>query len=146
MLTASGPTPNSSRQTPKPANWLGVADGLAAARQAVEQGKLPYAERILREVLEFAPAEAEAWQSLAEVLQARGRPDEAMTCIEKAAKLQQSRHQDKAPAASARLARILWSQGEKDAARAMLAVLMMKNPDDETLQSLRRAWTEESGT
>lgn len=146
MLTASGPTPNSPRQTPKPANWLGVADGLAAARQAVEQGKLPYAERILREVLEFAPAEAEAWQCLAEVLQARGRPDEAMACIEKAIKLQQSGREAKTPAASARLARILWSQGEKDAARAMLAVLMMKNPDDEILQSLKHAWTEESGS
>jgi len=146
MLPASGPAPNSSRQTPKPANWLGVADGLAAARQAVAEGRLPYAERILREVLEFAPAEAGAWQGLAEVLQARGKPDEAMVCMEKATKLQASRHEDKAPAASARLARILWSQGERDAARAMLAILMMKNPDDEALLALKQAWTEEPGS
>ncbi|MFQ5582479.1 MAG: tetratricopeptide repeat protein, partial [Mariprofundaceae bacterium] len=88
MLTASEPAPNSPRKTPKPANWLGVTDGLASARQAIEQGKLPYAERILREVLEFAPAEAEAWQWLGKVLQARDRAEEAKACMDRAASLQ----------------------------------------------------------
>ena len=41
------------------------------------------------------------------------------------------------------LAKLLWQQGEQDTARAMLAILMLRRPEDERLQKLRDAWIQE---
>ncbi|MFQ5581955.1 MAG: tetratricopeptide repeat protein, partial [Mariprofundaceae bacterium] len=61
----------------------------------------------------------------------------------RAASLQhRASREDSKPVASAQLARILWSQGERDAASAMLAVLMLRNPEDEQLLALKQAWAE----
>jgi Flp pilus assembly protein TadD len=146
MLTASTPPPNTpDRSAPTPGNWRGVAEGLAAAKHAFQSGRHDDAELILRETLEFAPAEAKAWAWLGKVLQVQERHDEARSCLDKAAHLlNNASAEGKQPPASLQLARILWSQGECEAARAMLAVLMIKHPGDMRLHELKRTWEAES--
>lgn len=144
MLAASSSAPNSPRSTPKPSNWRGVANGLAEAKRAFLSGDLEQAETILREVLEFAPSEAKAWAWLGKVLQEKSLSSEAETCFSQARQLL-TRHrktQDK-PAASATLARMLWQQGDRAAARNMLALLLMQKPEDPELCKLKSEWESE---
>lgn len=119
--------------------------GLAHAENCLAAQELDAAEALIREVLEFAPAEVRAWEMLARLHQMRGAEDDASLCLEKAARLRASTGTVKRPAASVHLAKLLWQQGERDTARAMLAILMLRRPEDERLNALRNAWTEEEG-
>lgn len=149
MLTASNDAPKPDGSTPPaaaaptPANWKGVRHGLAHAERCLEAGELDEAEVLIREVLEFAPAETRAWEMLAGLHQARGTMDQAAHCRDKAERLRASTGTSKRPAASVQLAKLLWQQGEHDTARAMLAILLLRRPEDERLHKLRDAWTQE---
>ena len=68
---------------------------------------------------------------------------EAAHCRDKAERLRASTGGSKRPTASVQLAKLLWQQGEFDTARAMLAILMLRRPEDERLQKLRDAWVQE---
>jgi Flp pilus assembly protein TadD len=150
MLPASndGPkpeeNPSKAAAAPTPTNWKGVRHGLNHAEQCLNAQQFQQAELLIREVLEFAPAEAKAWELLATLRQMQGDADEAARYRDKAEKLRKwetdsFRH----PPVSIRLAKLLWQQGDKDTARAMLAILMLRRPEDERLQSLRQAWARE---
>jgi len=145
MLAASSSAPNSPRSTPKPSNWRGVAEGLVAAKRAFTSHELDTAEEILREVLEFAPAETKAWAWLGKVLLDKGDETEAEACFERARQLLKKKNAPAAakPAASATLARLLWQQGDHDTARSMLAVLLIQRPDDAELHKLKASWASE---
>jgi len=145
MLAASSSAPNSPRSTPKPSNWRGVAEGLAAAKRVFASRELDTAEEILREVLEFAPAETKAWAWLGKVLLDKGDEAEAEACFERARQLlkKKSAPTTAKPAASATLARLLWQQGDRDTARSMLALLLIQRPDDAELHRLKERWTNE---
>ncbi|HXH73167.1 MAG TPA: tetratricopeptide repeat protein [Mariprofundaceae bacterium] len=145
MLAASSSAPNSPRPTPKPTNWRGVTAGLAEAKRLFLAGDLDQAEAHLREVLEFAPAEAKAWAWLGKVLLDKGLEGEAEECLSRARQLlaKQNSATDK-PAASATLARLLWQQGDRKTARSMLAVLLMQRPDDAELHELKAKWESEA--
>ena len=88
---------------------------------------------------------AQGWEMLAHLHQMRGSEDEAAQARDKAERLRASTGTAKRPAASVQLAKLLWQQGEHDTARAMLAILMLRRPEDERLNVLREAWTEEEG-
>lgn len=151
MLSASNGAPNPDAESgalpsaPTPSNWKGVRHGLAHAENCLAAQDFAAAEAGIREVLEFAPAEVRAWEMLARLHQMRGDEDEARRCLEKAARLRASTGTTKRPAASVHLAKLLWQQGERDTARAMLAILMLRRPEDERLNALREAWIEEEG-
>lgn len=150
MLTASNGTPKQELDAPKaspaptPDNWKGVRNGLSRAEQCLNAQELDQAERHIREVLEFAPSEARAWDLLASLFQIRGIQEEAKRCRDKAESLRKWETDSfKQPPASIRLAKLLWRQGDKETARAMLAVLMIRQPEDERLHALRDIWFRE---
>jgi predicted Zn-dependent protease len=150
MLTASNDVPKPDGESapapaaPTPTNWKGVRHGLAHAERCLKAGELDEAEMLMREVLEFAPAEIRAWEMLAHLHQIRGGEAEAAHCRDKAERLRASTGVNKRPAASVQLAKLLWQQGECDTARAMLAILMLRRPEDERLQKLRDDWIQEN--
>ncbi len=127
---------------PKPHVWLGVKSGLAEAKKAIEHKNLALAEQLLREVLEFAPAEPEPWHILAAVLNRKGEVDEARQCLKRTLKIQNTNIelQSDLPV-SKRMAKLLWQQHEHAAALNMLAELLLASPDDQELQTLQQTWT-----
>jgi len=128
---------------PKPANWQGVAEGIAEARRQLRSGEYGKAQSILQEVLEFAPVEARAWHLLGRALQADGKHDEALNCFTTAASLYGCHVPGQADRpASVRLAKMLWDQGDRLGACTMLDALLQKNPDDPQLNELQAAWQE----
>jgi Flp pilus assembly protein TadD len=147
MLTASASTPN--MQNPKPAptpdNWHGVTEGLNKARKHVCDGLYQEAVNTLKEILELAPSEPQAWSLLGEILHKHGYTEKAAACHKKASALETSLNMsgDTLPA-SKRLAKLLWAQGEPDAARAMLTLLLLRQPEDESLIEIRNTWNSAS--
>lgn len=141
MLSASDSVPNSRRSASIPENWKGVVAGLKEAKRSYRDGRLEHAEKVLREVLEFAPAEAKAWAWLGKVLESMGKGAAAKDCLNRARILLvlESRRKNEHPA-SLRLARLLWDQGDRNAAREMLAMLLSRRPDDASLLALKREW------
>jgi len=145
MLTASTASPNPNAQTtPKPENWSGVTQGFKAAKKAFHAHALPEAEKILLEILEFAPVEPKAWAWLGHILKSQGQPEEAEKHFQKAKQLlvKKQQHQEK-EAASLPLARILWQQGEHEEARSMLKTLLSAKPADKVLLQLSATWGEQ---
>ncbi len=144
MLAASTASPNpSTKITPKPENWSGVAQGFMAAKKAFQARSLQEAENILLEILEFAPAEPKAWAWLGHILQSQGQQEKATEYFQKAKSLlTRSNKQQSEEASSLPLARILWQQGELELARAMLATLLCDKPNDEALLQLSTTWGE----
>lgn len=146
MLTASASTPNtengkSSKPVPTPGNWHGVTEGLNKARKHVCDGLYQEAVNTLKEILEFSPSEPKAWNLLGEILHKHGHTEKAAACHKKASVLDAASNIDNsAIPASERLAKLLWSQGESDAARAMLALLLLRKPKDEALIDMRNTW------
>lgn len=133
-----------SKPAPKPDNWHGVAEGLSRARQHVSDGLYQEAIDTLKEVIEFAPSEPQAWRMLGDILDQHGHTQKAEACHKKAERFEKhALQEDIAAPASARLARLLWKQGEADAAKAMLAILLMRKPEDEQLLALREEWSNE---
>jgi Flp pilus assembly protein TadD len=100
------------------------------------------AEQLLREVLEFAPAEVETWHILAAILNRQGQLDEARQCLKRVIKLKETHIslQTDLPV-SKRMAKLLWAQDEPDTALAMLAELLLTSPEDQTLIALQQTWT-----
>jgi len=141
MLAASTSAPNthSPKSMPKPVNWRGVSEGMAAAFAAARNGKLETAEIILRDVLEFAPAEMRAWKLLARIQRKLGHIDAGIASAIRALQLQElnKRHE---PAASITLARLFFEQGEHDEALQMLDRLLQQKPDDAVLIELKEMW------
>lgn len=130
-----------SKPAPKPDNWHGVAEGLNRARMHLGKGLYQQAIDTLKEVLEFAPSEPQAWRLLGDILGQHGHAQKAEACHRKAERFEKHANiETHAVPASERLAKLLWSQGETDAARAMLAILLMRRPEDEKLLALREAW------
>jgi len=89
--------------------------------------------------------EGQAWHLLGRVLQKANRHAEALDCFASAESCYGHHKHDQGPPASIRLARLLWDQGAYDEARAMLGILMMRNPDDDSLQQLREIWSQRDG-
>lgn len=134
-----------NRENPKPAptpdNWHGVTEGLSRARQQICDGLYQEAINTLKDILELAPSEPQAWSLLAEILHKHGHTEKATACDRKASALGASLNLDNsAIPASKRLAKLLWTQGESDAARAMLALLLLRKPKDESLIEMRNSW------
>lgn len=150
MLTASASTPNiqnegNTRPAPTPDNWHGVTEGLNRARKLLSDGLYQEAVNTLKEILEFAPSEPQAWTLLGDILGQHGHSKKAEACHKKAAAFEKHANinLNSAPA-SVRLAKLLWSQGETDAAHSMLAILLLRNPDSENLLEMRQAWKDTS--
>jgi len=138
-LEMSKALPN-ARHMPKPNNWSGVLAGLERAKHAIESKDLNGAEQHLREILEFAPAQAEAWHILAAVLNRKGEKSEARDCLRRMQKL--THKPDITLPVSQRMAKLLWAQDDRQAAMHMLAELSLAAPDDETLIALQQQWSE----
>jgi len=104
-------------------------------------GEYESAQLTLHELLEFAPLEARAWHLLGRVLQAVGAHADALGCFGKAASLYDDNQDNPGSAmATVPLAKLLWSQGDQEAARAMLGLLMLRKGDEPELLALREAW------
>jgi len=130
-----------SKPAPTPGNWHGVTEGLSKARAHVCDGLYQEAINTLKEILVFAPSEPQAWSLLGEILHQHGHAEKAAACHKKASALDISTNIDNnALPASTRLAKLLWAQEEPDAARAMLALLILRNPEDEGLVEMRNNW------
>ncbi|NOR73057.1 MAG: tetratricopeptide repeat protein [Mariprofundaceae bacterium] len=150
MLTASASTPNmqngeNPKPAPTPGNWHGVTEGLNKARKHLSDGLYQEAVNTLKEILELAPSEPQAWSLLGEILHKHGHTGKAAACHKKASALDASSNLDNSTLpASKRLAKLLWTQGESDAARAMLALLLLRMPEDESLIEMRNTWNNPS--
>jgi len=130
-----------SKPAPTPGNWHGVTEGLNKAREHVSGGLYQEAVNTLKEVLEFAPSEPQAWRLLGEILHKHGHLEKAAACHNKASALDSNSNIDNsAIPASERLAKLLWAQGESDAAHAMLTLLLLRNPNSENLIKMRDNW------
>ncbi|MDX8388108.1 MAG: hypothetical protein R8M46_06195 [Ghiorsea sp.] len=146
MEGLGAPAASSSRpNAPKPRIWLGVTKGLLEAKEAIENQNLDIAEQLLREILEFAPAEPETWHILAAILNRREQFDEARELLRRAIKLKDTNIslQTDLPV-SKRMAKLLWAQEDKPAALTMLAELLLASPDDKELEALHQTWTHTS--
>jgi len=147
MLTASASTPNTrqliAKSVPVPANWHGVAGGMNAAKEAISRRDLDAAEHILKDVIAFAPSETSAWRLLARIQRKLGKIEAGIESATRALKLQNARQMPQT-AASTTLARLLWQQGEKEHAIEMLALLLMRQPEDISLQTLKHEWERET--
>jgi predicted Zn-dependent protease len=148
MLTASGSAPNSQQQpplasTPRPANWHGVTEGMAAAKKAIRFGQLELAELLLTELLEFAPAETRAWKLLAKTQRKLKHIEAGIKSARRALELQDVPKSHGVPA-SLTIAQLLWQQGEHREARNMLDLLMSDQPENEQTQNLRQQWDSEA--
>jgi len=143
------PKPSSSRhafkRTPRPQHWQGVEAGLKECSRLLQQRELSSAGDMARQVLEFAPMEGRAWHLLGRILQQTNRHAEALECFANAEHCYGQHQQTQGPPASIRLARLLWDQGEHDEACAMMSILMIRNPDDDSLRQLREAWSQQDG-
>jgi len=136
--------PNPDRATPrkaapKPQNWAGVTEGLTEAMRLLRHGQKAEAEQAARAILEFAPHEPKGWHLLGRILQMQEQHGEALECFDRAAALYRHRDERRAApeaAASPRLARLLWQQGDLDGALAMIAELLHENPEDMRLYAL----------
>jgi len=138
------PNSTSTRpNAPKPRIWLGVKNGLAEAKVAIEAKNLDVAEQLLREILEFAPAEPETWHILAAILNRQGHVEEARELLKRVLKLRDTNIslQTNLPV-SKRMAKLLWAQDDQGAALTMLAELLVDAPEDTELQALHQIWTE----
>ncbi len=141
-------SPNASSKNPdapKPRIWLGVKAGLKEAKSAIDNKNLTLAEQLLREILEFAPAEPEPWHILAAILNKHGQLDEARECLKRTLKIQATNIelQSDLPV-SKRMAKLLWAQEDNVAALNMLAELLLNLPEDTELQALQQTWTSTS--
>jgi len=110
------------------------------AHTAFEQGSFAKAESLLLELLEFASAETRAWKLLAHAQKAMGKIQPAINSANRALELQHSASPRSDVPVSLTLARLLWQQGDTTAARAMLGVLMMRQPDNMDLIELKQQW------
>jgi tetratricopeptide (TPR) repeat protein len=153
MLAASVTVPNppqegvehmastpSFKTPPTPQNWRGVSQGLKDAKVLLHLGFFAKAEDELLQLLEFAPMEGKAWHLLGRCHQEQGRHDKALECFERAAFCYKANQGGETPPASARLARLMWDQGEKDEARCMLDTLLMQQPENASLLAMRQEW------
>ena len=137
------PSTSSKRpNAPKPRIWLGVKKGLEEAKDAIENKNLEVAEQLLREILEFAPAEPETWHILAAILNRKGHKEEAKDLLRRVLKLKETNItlQSDLPVAR-RMAKLLWAQDDQPAALAMLAELLIDSPEDAELLALQQTWT-----
>ncbi len=134
---------NAARPAPKPANWRGVAACMREAKAAYAAEDFAGAEKLLLELIEFAPNETRAWKLLAHTQKRLGKIRDAIASAERALELQRAAQTRAEMPASLTLARLLWQQGDNEAARAMLAVLLLRDPDNEGLKRLRREWSPE---
>lgn len=134
-----------AKPAPTPDNWHGVTEGLNRARELLSGGLYQESVNTLKEILEFAPSEPQVWTLLGDILKQHGYSEKAEACHKKAASFEKHANinLESAPA-SERLAKLLWSQGETEAAQSMLAVLLLRNPGNETLLELRQAWESSS--
>ncbi len=147
MLAASDSAPNMQQYItiPKPGNWRGVNDGMVAARKAIQQGQFEQAERILIELLDFAPVEIKAWKLLAKVQRQLGHIEQGIASATRALQLQNNPLPEEPPA-SVTVARLLWEQNEYQEARRMLAILIDAQPDNTALLELQQQWNMESSS
>ncbi len=159
MLAASDSTPNPSPQVSpqqtgpqqtapniavvKPDGWCGVDQGLKDARSLMHEKYLVHAEDVLLQLLEFAPMEGKAWHMLGRCHQTQQRHSKALECFERAACCYRNQNMADQPPASAAIAQLLWNQGEKTQAEAMLDALLATRPDDAKLQAMRATWHEQ---
>jgi len=128
------------RVLPTPQNWRGVAQGLKDAGTLLRLHLYAKAEDALLQLLEFAPMEGKAWHLLGRCHQEQQRHAKALECFERAACCYANQNSNDMPPASARLARLMWDQGEEDGARSMLDLLLMRQPDDMSLLAMRQEW------
>jgi len=128
--------------TEQPKGWIGVTAGIRAAKLAIEDKDLNRAEAYLEEVLEFVPAESEAWHILAAIINRKGDKERARECLKRVVKLKMTRFSpDDALPVTKRVAKLLWAQHDRAGALDMLAELLLKTPDDPILIELQQQWT-----
>lgn len=113
--------------------------GMDSAMHQFLIGEYERAQLTLHEVLEFAPSEAKAWHLLGRVLQAAGAHNDALDCFRKASRLYHG-EDSSSTMATVPLAKLLWNQGDREAARAMLGLIMLRKSDDPEALELREAW------
>ena len=149
MLAASASTPNTTQSshhsTPTAGSWHGVAEAINAAREAIKNDDLAQAERILIELIEFAPVEIRAWKLLAKTQRHLGHIQAGIASARRALQLQNSNIED-LPLVSLTIAKLLWEQHEFDDAREMLIVLLDKEPENPVLLDLQQQWNGEHET
>ncbi|MDQ6987487.1 MAG: tetratricopeptide repeat protein [Mariprofundaceae bacterium] len=149
MLTASKTAPNPSSPfvaespqmvVPLPDHWSGVAQGLAEAALLMQRKAYIQAEDALVNLLEFASMEGKVWHMLGRCHQAQQQHAKALESFERAAHFYRQQDVDDSAPASARLAQVLWDQGETTQAEAMLDLLLARRPGDVKLYDIRKRW------
>ena len=138
--------PLTYRAPPTPQYWRGVGQGLKDAAGLLRLHLYAQAEDALLHLLEFSPMEGKAWHLLGRCHQVQKRHAKALECFDRAACCYKNQTSNDSPPASARLARMLWEQGDTGAAHAMLDLLLMRQPDDTALLAMQRDWQSAQST
>jgi len=105
--------------------------------------ELEQAERILQELLDFAPRELRGWKMLARLQRNMGKIEEGIKSATIALRLQQERSQQPPEQISLRLAQLCWQQGDHRSALAMLQELLAQQPQQTRLLALKAQWEQE---
>lgn len=130
---------------PTPANWQGVRVGLESAMHHFRRSEYHQARLQLEGILEFAPMEARAWHMLGKVMQALGDHERALQYFHRASGLYDPIASDeKGEIASVTLAKLLWKQGDREAASSMLDKLLEQGEDEQEIRKLTRLLKEEA--
>ncbi len=116
--------PDSGRITPAQARAALIAQTFDAGARCHIQGDVGSAEGYYRRVLELAPAHVNARSNLGVVLQATGRPDEAIACFSQAVEINPN-HAD----AHNNLGNALKDQGQLTAALTCFEQALRLNPN-----------------
>jgi tetratricopeptide (TPR) repeat protein len=133
------PTP-----APTPTNWQGVRTGLESAIRHFQRSDYHQAKVQLESILEFAPMEARAWHMLGKVMQALGDHERALEYFHHASDLYDPIPSgERGEIASVTLVKLLWKQGDREGASAMLDKLLEQGEDGQKIRELARLLKEE---
>jgi|UPI000367F6CC Flp pilus assembly protein TadD len=128
-----------SRKLPVVTAWQGLKQTLLQCKALYQDGRMQEAEVLLREALVFAPSEPKVWAWLGQVQQRQGKA-EAAEAFAQARCLLVSQSVDGVEPASVALAELLWQQGAKADALAMLNVLIQQRRGDPLLLNKKQQW------
>jgi len=129
-----------SRKLPVVAAWQGLKKTLLQCKTLYQDGRMQEAESLLCEALAFAPSEPKIWAWLGQVRQRQGKSQVAAEAFAQARRLLANQQVNCAEPASVALAELLWQQGAKSDAVAMLEVMIQQQGANPLLLDIKQQW------
>jgi len=129
-----------TRKLPVVTAWRGLKQTLLQCKMLYQDGLMQEAESLLCEALAFAPSEPKVWAWLGQVRQRQGKSQAAAEAFARARRLLVRQQANCAEPVSIALAELLWQQGAKADALAMLEVLIQQQGANPLLLNKKQQW------